>query len=114
MAAEPKPKAGRKKRRRAPREEFVDDIVEIEGWDRGYSLSLKMERHPIYHEIQAPADQRRVAASSRNGDRQGRGLAAPSMPDGVKSRSLTALAADIRSIEADVRLHVGAPGPPPK
>ncbi|WP_024584234.1 hypothetical protein [Bradyrhizobium sp. OHSU_III] len=39
--AEPKPKAaGRKKRRRAPREEFVDYIVEIDGWDWGYSLSL--------------------------------------------------------------------------
>jgi hypothetical protein len=41
MAAEPKPKAaGKKKRRRAPREEIVDYVVEIDGWDWGYSLSL--------------------------------------------------------------------------
>jgi hypothetical protein len=41
MAAAPKPKAaGKKKRRRAPREEFVDYVVEIDGWDWGYSLSL--------------------------------------------------------------------------
>jgi hypothetical protein len=108
MAAEPKPKAGRKKRRRAPREEFVDDIVEIEGWDWGYSLSLKMERHPIdpYHEIQAPADQRRAAASSRNGDRQGRGLAATSR----SPRSLRISDPSRRMFG----LHVGAPGPPPK
>jgi hypothetical protein len=36
MAAEPKPKAAaKKKRRRAAREEFVDCVVEIEGWDWG-------------------------------------------------------------------------------
>ena len=36
MAAEPKPKAAaKKKRRRAAREEFVDYVVEIEGWDWG-------------------------------------------------------------------------------
>jgi hypothetical protein len=53
MAAEPKPKVAKKKRRRAHREEFVDYIVEIEGWDWGYSLSLNMERHPVdpYHEF---------------------------------------------------------------
>jgi hypothetical protein len=56
MAAEPKPKAARKKkRRRALLEEYVDVdyIVEIEGWDWGYSLSLNAERHPIdpYHEF---------------------------------------------------------------
>ena len=52
MAAEPKPKAARKKkRRRAPREEYVDYIVGIDGWDWGYSLSLNLERHPMdaYH-----------------------------------------------------------------
>ena len=44
MAAEPKPKAAaKKKRRRAAREEFVDSVVEIEGWDWGYSLSLNTE-----------------------------------------------------------------------
>src|SRR3979411_1502236 len=48
MAAEPKPKAAaKKKRRRAPREEFVDYVVEIEGWDWGYSLSLNTEKHPV-------------------------------------------------------------------
>jgi hypothetical protein len=41
MAAEPKPKAAaKKKRRRAAREEFVDYVVEIEGWDWGYSRTL--------------------------------------------------------------------------
>ena len=40
MATEPKPKTARKKRRRAPPEEFVDYVVEIDGWDWGYSLSL--------------------------------------------------------------------------
>jgi hypothetical protein len=44
MAAEPKPKAAaKKKRRRAAREEFVDYVGEIEGWDWGYSLSLNTE-----------------------------------------------------------------------
>ena len=48
MAAEPKPKAAaKKKRRRAAREEFVDYVVEIEGWDWGYSLSLNTEKHPV-------------------------------------------------------------------
>jgi hypothetical protein len=54
MAAEPKPKAAaKKKRRRAAREEFVDYVVEIEGWDWGYSLSLNTEKHPVdpYHEF---------------------------------------------------------------
>jgi hypothetical protein len=41
MASEPKPRAARKKkRRRAPREEFVEYVVEITAWDWGYSLSL--------------------------------------------------------------------------
>jgi hypothetical protein len=41
MATEPKPKAAKKKkRRRAPAEEFVEYVVEITGWDWGYSLSL--------------------------------------------------------------------------
>ena len=48
MAAEPKPKAAaKKKRRRAAREEFVDYVVEIEGWDWGYSLSLNTEKPPV-------------------------------------------------------------------
>src|SRR5258708_934730 len=54
MAAKPTPKAGgTKTRRRAPREEFIDYIVEIDGWDSSYSLSLNTERHPIepYHEF---------------------------------------------------------------
>jgi hypothetical protein len=48
MATEPKPKAVRKKkRRRPPRKEFVDYIVEIDGWDWGYSLSLNtLRREP--------------------------------------------------------------------
>jgi hypothetical protein len=36
-----------KKHRRAAREEFVDYVVEIEGWDWGYSLSLNTEKHPV-------------------------------------------------------------------
>jgi hypothetical protein len=54
MAAEPKPKAARKKkRRRAPREEFVAYVVEITGWDWGYSLSLDTSKDPDdpYHEF---------------------------------------------------------------
>lgn len=54
MATEPKPKPVRKaKRGRKPREEFVDHIVEIDGWDWGYSFSLNPERQPIdpYHEF---------------------------------------------------------------
>jgi hypothetical protein len=54
MAGEPKPKAAsKKKRRRAPREEFVDYFVEIEGWDWGYSISLNAEKHSPdpYHEF---------------------------------------------------------------
>lgn len=54
MAAEPKPKAvKKKKRRRAPREEFVDYVVAIEGWDWGYSLSLDTSKDPDdpYHEF---------------------------------------------------------------
>jgi hypothetical protein len=53
MAAESKLKAARKRRRRrAPREEFVDYIVEVVGRDWGYSLSLNTEPHPIdpHHE----------------------------------------------------------------
>jgi hypothetical protein len=54
MATEPKPKVPRQaKRRREPREEFVDYIVAIEDWDWGYSFSLNTERHPSdpYHEF---------------------------------------------------------------
>jgi hypothetical protein len=54
MAAEPKPKAvKKKKRRRAPPQEFVEYIVEITGWDWGYSLLLNTERRPTdpYHEF---------------------------------------------------------------
>jgi hypothetical protein len=54
MAVEPKPKAVRKKkRRRVPQEEFVDYVVEIEGWDWGYSLSLDTSKDPDdpYHEF---------------------------------------------------------------
>jgi hypothetical protein len=54
MASEPKSKAaGKKKRRRAPREEFVDYVVEITGWDWGYSLSLDTSKDPDdpYHEF---------------------------------------------------------------
>ena len=41
MAAEPKPKAvKKKKRRRTPPEEFISYVVEITGWNWGYSLSL--------------------------------------------------------------------------
>ncbi len=54
MAAEPRPKAARRKRRRrTPREEFVDYVVEIIGWDWGYSLSLNTSKDPDdpYHEF---------------------------------------------------------------
>lgn len=54
MAIETKPKAdGKTKRRRQPPEEFVDYIVEIDGWDWGYSISINAERRPIdpYHEF---------------------------------------------------------------
>ncbi|QAU48864.1 hypothetical protein [Bradyrhizobium guangzhouense] len=54
MAAEPKPsRRVKRKRRRKPREEIVDYVVEIDGWDWGYSFSLNMERQPIdpYHEF---------------------------------------------------------------
>jgi hypothetical protein len=54
MAGESKPKAAgkRKRRRRAPRAEYVDYVVEIESWDWSYWLALNMERHPLdpYHE----------------------------------------------------------------
>ncbi|MGA7809768.1 hypothetical protein [Bradyrhizobium sp.] len=53
MAAEPKPKAVRKKaRRRKPPEEIVDYIVEIEDWDFGYWLALNTLRDALdpYHE----------------------------------------------------------------
>lgn len=53
MAAEPKPKAVRKKaRRRKPSEEIVDYIVEIEGWDFSYWLALNTVRNALdpYHE----------------------------------------------------------------
>jgi hypothetical protein len=54
MAAEPKLKAAkRKKRRLVPREEIVQYVVAIEGWDWGYSLFLNDERRPTdpYHEF---------------------------------------------------------------
>ena len=54
MAAEPKPKAAlKKKRRRASREEFVDYVVEVADWDWGYSLLLNTFREPDdpYHEF---------------------------------------------------------------
>lgn len=46
-------KAGRKKRGRKPREQFVDYIVAIEGWDWSYSLSLNIDRRAVdpYHEF---------------------------------------------------------------
>lgn len=48
MADDPRPrKAAKKKRRPAQREEFVDYVVEIDGWDWGYSFSLNLERRPI-------------------------------------------------------------------
>ncbi len=52
MGTEPKPKTAKTKRRRAPPEEFVDYIVEIESWDWSYWLALNTERHPLdpYHE----------------------------------------------------------------
>ncbi|GAB9109801.1 hypothetical protein [Bradyrhizobium diazoefficiens] len=54
MAVDTKPvKRVKRKRRRKPREEIVDYVVEIDGWDWGYSFSLNMERQPIdpYHEF---------------------------------------------------------------
>ncbi|AWO92703.1 MULTISPECIES: hypothetical protein [Bradyrhizobium] len=54
MTAEPKPtRPAKKERRRRLPEEFVDYVVEIDGWDWGYSFSLNMERQPIdpYHEF---------------------------------------------------------------
>jgi len=54
MTAEPKPsRRVKRKRRRKPREEIVDYVVEIDGWDWGYSFSLNMERLRIdpYHEF---------------------------------------------------------------
>jgi hypothetical protein len=53
MAEKPKAKAvNRKRRRRAPREVFLEYIVAIDGWDWSYSLSLNQEKHPVdpYHE----------------------------------------------------------------
>jgi hypothetical protein len=54
MAEELKPaRPARKKRGRKPREEFVDYIVAIEGWDWSYSLSLNSDRRAVdpYHEF---------------------------------------------------------------
>lgn len=43
-----RPEAARKKkRRRAPRPEFVEYIVAIDGWDWCYSLSLNTDKHPV-------------------------------------------------------------------
>ncbi|MCW2082408.1 UNVERIFIED_ORG: hypothetical protein M2193_004583 [Bradyrhizobium japonicum] len=47
MTGEPKPTRSAKKRRRKPREEIVDYVVAIEGWDWGYSFSLNSGRQPI-------------------------------------------------------------------
>jgi hypothetical protein len=54
MASKENPKAAvKKKRRQEPREEIVQYIVAIEGWDWGYSLFLNDERRPTdpYHEF---------------------------------------------------------------
>jgi hypothetical protein len=54
MAAEPKTNAvKKKKRRRVPREEFVDYVAAIEDWEWSYSLLLNTEKHPVdpYHEF---------------------------------------------------------------
>jgi len=54
MATEPKPKAAKKKkRRRAPRAEFVDYVAAIEDWEWSYSLLLNTEKHAadLYHEF---------------------------------------------------------------
>ncbi|WP_199751468.1 hypothetical protein [Bradyrhizobium sp. RP6] len=54
MVEEPKSlKAVKRKRRRKRIEEIVDYLVEIDGWDWGYSFSLNSERQPIdpYHEF---------------------------------------------------------------
>lgn len=54
MADEPKPaRAARMKRGRKPREEFIDYIIAIEGWDWSYSLSLNTDRRAVdpYHEF---------------------------------------------------------------
>jgi hypothetical protein len=54
MATEPKPQAAKKKkRRRAPREEFVDYVAAIEDWEWSYSLLLNTEKHAVdpYHEF---------------------------------------------------------------
>jgi hypothetical protein len=54
MAAEPKPKAAKKKkRRRAPREEFVNYVAAIEDWEWSYSLLLNTDKHAAdpYHEF---------------------------------------------------------------
>jgi hypothetical protein len=53
MADKPRAKAVKGKRRRhALREEFLQYIVAIDGWDWSYSLSLNEEKHPVdpYHE----------------------------------------------------------------
>lgn len=54
MATEPKPKATKKKkRRRAPAEEFVQYVVAIEGWDWSYTFLLNDDKRPVdpYHEF---------------------------------------------------------------
>ena len=54
MVLDPKLTRGVKRmRRRKPREEIVDYVVEIDGWDWAYSFSLDMERQPIdpYHDF---------------------------------------------------------------
>ena len=54
MADRPRAKAvSSKRRRRAPREEFLEYVVAIDGWDWSYSLSLNQQKHPVdpYHEF---------------------------------------------------------------
>ena len=53
MPYKPKPKPANRERRGAPREEIVEYIVAIDGWDWSYSLSLNQEKHPVdpYHEF---------------------------------------------------------------
>jgi hypothetical protein len=47
------PRNANRKRRRKPREEFVDYIVAINGWGWSFSLSLNTERRAVdpYHEF---------------------------------------------------------------
>jgi hypothetical protein len=54
VAVDPKPSRHvNRKRRRKPRAGILDYVVEIDGWDWGYSFSLNAERQPMdpYHEF---------------------------------------------------------------